>query len=456
MSRSPRTTWGLLVLAWLAFVLWQFFSCRHEQYLIRETVGQQAHSVMNALTGGIRSHRRLGRFVQLQLSGILEGLAATPDVLAVEVLTGDGQRLVSAGNTGILQNMDWKDPGGYWDAAGFRLVSRFDVEASPMGDSQGYPAGPGSGGRGFGRIENEHEEFDRLRREGGTLVTVLLLDRRRADALFASAIWSHAIVALAGGLVLIGLGIAWHSNLRLVAERTRSELLEMEARHYRDLGQSAAGLAHETRNPLGLIRGWAERLAGAADDPETNKQARLLIEECDRVTARINEFLAFTRPYQPELAEVQPVQLVEELIAILQPDLESKNITVNIDRQGRLAPIQADRELLRQALFNLLQNAIQSSPPSSNVEIRIIADTEGPLRIEVADQGPGVPPELVESLFSPYFTTREAGTGLGLAIVRKIAVAHGWAACYKSRVGGGSIFSLEGITDGSQTNHSDR
>jgi signal transduction histidine kinase len=445
-----------LVLAWLAFVFWQFLSWRHEQFLIRETVQQQARSVMNALTGGIRSHRRLGRFVQIQLSGILDGLAATRDVLAVEVLTGDGDRLVSAGDTSLLQSPSRMFPGGHWEPVGFRLIERFEVEASPMGESYGRPAGPG-GGFGLGRLEQEHDQFDRLRNEGGVLLTVLLLDRSRADALFTGAIWSHSIAAIAGGLVLIGLGIAWRSNLRLVAERGRSELLEMEAQHYRDLGQSAAGLAHETRNPLGLIRGWAERLATSVDDPETQEQqARVLIEECDRVTARINEFLAFTRPYQPEMAAVEPIQVAEELRVILQPDLESKDITLCIHQQGEWDRVWADRELLRQALFNLLQNAIQSSPRSAEVEIRIIGDAGGTCRIEVADRGLGVPAEQVESLFSPYFTTREAGTGLGLAIVRKIAFAHGWAACYNPREGKGSIFSLEGMTDGSQTNRSDR
>jgi signal transduction histidine kinase len=455
MGRSPRTIWGVLVLAWLALAVWQFLSWRHEQFLIRETVHQQAHSVMNALTGGIRSHRRLGRFVQMQLSGILEGLAATPDVLAVEVLTGDGHRLVSAGDTTLLKGPSPMVPGGSWEPVGFRLVEQFEVEGSPVGESHGHPAGPG-GGFGFGRLEQENELFDQLRSEGGVLLTVLLLDRSRADALFAGAIRSHGIAAIAGGLVLIGLGIAWRSNLRLVAERARSELLELETQHYRDLGQSAAGLAHETRNPLGLIRGWAERLATSVDDPQKQKdQARILIEECDRVTARINEFLAFTRPYQPETEAVSPSKLAEELRDILQPDLESKQITLNILGQDESVRVAADRELLRQALFNLLQNAIQSSPRSAEVEIRIGGDASGTCCIEVADRGPGVAAEQVESLFSPYFTTREAGTGLGLAIVRKIAFAHGWAACYNPRDGGGSIFSLEGLTDGSQTNHSD-
>ncbi|MFW5692826.1 MAG: ATP-binding protein, partial [Thermoguttaceae bacterium] len=104
-----------------------------------------------------------------------------------------------------------------------------------------------------------------------------------------------------------------------------------------------------------------------------------------------------------------------------------------------------DRELLRQALFNLVQNAVQASPEGGMVELRLVSGQDGRRRLEVADAGPGVPPELIGRLFTPYFTTREGGTGLGLAIVRRIAVAHGWAAGYTARPEGGAVFWLDGL-----------
>jgi signal transduction histidine kinase len=101
--------------------------------------------------------------------------------------------------------------------------------------------------------------------------------------------------------------------------------------------------------------------------------------------------------------------------------------------------------MFRQALFNLISNAIQFAPRKGVVEIAIHNDQDGVGRIEVADRGPGVPPEVVDMLFSPYFTTRSDGTGLGLAIVRRIATAHGWETGYTPRPGGGSIFWLDQI-----------
>ncbi|QDV63991.1 sensor histidine kinase [Crateriforma conspicua] len=452
MTKNFRSSWIVLTLVWLAFLLWQFFSWRHERGLIEETVHQQAQSVASALTGGIRSHRRLGRFVQFQLSVILDALASTPDVLAVEILNAERETLVGAGEVERLHSDEPLIPGGSWQPSGYRLVERVTIEPSTAAEP-GDSFGPGLGGfrQGRGgfwaeRVEDENESFDLLRREGGQIVAVLLLDRTRADALQTGAIWSHCITSVAGGLVLLGLGLALRGNLKLIAERNRSELLRLEAQHYRDMGQSAAGLAHETRNPLGTIRGWAERLASTDNDSETRKrQASLLVEECDRVTARINEFLTFTKPYQPKPECVDFRDLIAELAMLLEPDLESKSLNLVCSNNATSTWIRADRELLRQALFNLVQNAIHASPNGRDVEIRQVSAANGKCRIEVADRGSGVTADQAPSLFTPYFTTRSLGTGLGLAIVRKIAVTQGWSATYRDRDGEGSVFALEGV-----------
>ena len=107
--------------------------------------------------------------------------------------------------------------------------------------------------------------------------------------------------------------------------------------------------------------------------------------------------------------------------------------------------IRADREMLRQALFNLAQNAIQFSPEGQTVEIGVDCGQDGTCTVEVADRGPGVAPEAVDSLFTPYHTTRPDGTGLGLAIVSRIAGAHGWRVEYVPRPGGGAAFRLSRI-----------
>ena len=251
---------------------------------------------------------------------------------------------------------------------------------------------------------------------------------------------------MAGGLVSLGVALALRTIVRLVEERSRAEVLAGEARHYRELSQAAAGLAHEIRNPLGIVRGWTERLAAGDLEPQEQAQrARAVVEECDRVTARLNQFLAFARPCQPRLAPVDLGVLMDELSLILQPDLESKPVTLHVAEEMRSRPILADRELLREALFNLLQNAIHFSPPAGVIEIGQVESGPGQISVQIGDRGPGVAVGDQPALFSPYFTTRPGGTGLGLAMVRRIALARNWRVNWQSRSGGGSLFVLEGI-----------
>jgi signal transduction histidine kinase len=246
--------------------------------------------------------------------------------------------------------------------------------------------------------------------------------------------------------VILSVTLAWRATVRLADARGHTRLLETEARHLRELSQAAAGLAHETRNPLGLIRGWTQRLAQSLpDNPQQHEQAQAVIEECDRVTARINQFLAFARPCEPKVAEVRLAEVIAELAGLLEPDLDAKHLMLARGLPRPDETMQADREMLRQALFNLLQNAVAFSPEGGSVEIAVRTGENSCRRIEVADRGPGVAREMVDLLFTPYHTTRSGGTGLGLAIVRRIATAHDWRAGYTPRPDGGSIFWLDGI-----------
>lgn len=279
--------------------------------------------------------------------------------------------------------------------------------------------------------------------QGGHFYAILLLDRTQADAQCQRAFWLRLWTVIAGGLVFVFVGLAWLATVRLVEARGHARVLEAEARHLRELGQAAAGLAHETRNPLGLIRGWTQRLAQADLPAEQQQQAHAVVEECDRVASRINQFLAFAKPSEPKPEAVNLEQLIQELAVLVEPDLEVKGLTMGASMPRPAPIVRADREMLRQALFNLVWNAIHFAPEKGKVEISVRKGDDDTVRVEVADRGPGVPAEKVASLFTPYFTTRPDGTGLGLAIVRRIAVAHGWTAGYAPRPGGGSIFSLD-------------
>jgi two-component system, NtrC family, sensor histidine kinase HydH len=440
MRWQRLTVYLMLVLAWAAFAAWQYHEYGHERQRIEETLVRQSGSIMGALIGGIQSHRRLGRFFQDQMQGALDEMVKADDVLAVAIAFEDGPVVLSAGRSDLLEGLPPASPGDHWDAVGFRHVEPFVL--APAAES---PRGGGGwgGGRGMGRGRARDLEADEESplSKGGQFVATLLLDRSHADVQRQNAARLRAFVVLAGAVVVLCVAVAWWAAVRLLEARARAQLLETEARHLRELGQAAAGLAHETRNPLGLIRGWSQRLASGIDSPDERRRAEAVVEECDRVTARINQFFAFAKPCEPARSTVEPDAMVDELAALLEPDLEAKDVTLRRTASSRGRSIAADPELLRQVLFNLLQNAIQFAPEHTAVDVGISLHN-GAGRIEVADRGPGVGPEAAEAIFMPYYTTRSGGTGLGLAIVRRIATAHGWRIEYHARPGGGAVFEL--------------
>lgn len=446
--RRGVTCVGLLLAAWAGLAAWQYHEYGQERQSAREDLVRQAEALMKALVGGPGSHPRLGFLQCERLQEALDQLTASQDVLATKIVAEDGRAVMSAGASDLLA--DWPlETGGFWAEAGLRYAIDFHAgpqyEAGPQGPGSG--SGRGRGGKGWGRMaktyagSSDAEPFQ----GGGRFVAVLLLDRSQTDETVRRAFWIRSWLVAAGGLVLVCVAVAWRTTVRLAEARGRARVLEAEARHLRDLGQAAAGLAHETRNPLGLIRGWTQRLADSGlPFAEQRQQAQAVVEECDRVASRINQFLAFAKPCEPHPAPVELGPLVDELAVLLEPDLDAKALKLRLAGCSS-ARVWADRELLRQALFNLIHNAIQFALPQGLVEIGVTGGHNGLYRIDVADRGPGVAPQKVDSLFTPYFSTRPNGTGLGLAIVRRIAASHGWQAGYRPRPGGGSIFWLDGI-----------
>lgn len=434
-----------MLLASGALAWWQYHEYRYERELSEQTLGRQADSLANALIGGIRSHRNRGHFFADQLQGSLAGLVEAPDILTVAILGEDGRLLQSAGDTELLQDSLHRVSGTSWDASGFRLVEWFELPAVAGGAQGG--GGRGRNGPGWWRLPatdtSDHEVSENPFPAEGQAAVVLILDCTETDARCRRAAWLRASVVAAGVLVLFCVSLAWRVAVRTAA---RARLLEAEARHFRDLSQAAAGLAHETRNPLGLIRGWTQRLAQSGlPSPEQEQQAEAIVEECDRVTSRINQFLTFARPADPKPESVQVTEVMDELALLLEPDLDAKNLKLVYAEITSTETLRADRELLRQALFNLIQNAVQASRDGDTIEISVRRGRNGGRQILIADHGSGVATEAVESLFTPYFTTRADGTGLGLAIVRRIAGAHGWEVGYTRRAGGGSVFCLDRI-----------
>ena len=430
------TTGGALFLAWSAFAFWQWREYVGESERAREALCQQGRILTETLVGSLQAPPRLGGRFQEQMQALYERLVASRNVLAVGVVEESGTLVLGAGQTDLLTAEMPPVAGEHWESSGLHVLASFEIVNLPDRSDEWRARGRGPTGRvGHGSVFSEEKRY----------LVQLVLDRARTDALCRQAVWLRSGIVIGGAVVLVCLGILWSTSVRLAQAQGRTKLLEAETRHLRELGEAAAGLAHETRNPLGLVRGWAQTLASEPGQGTQQGSAEAIVEECDRVVARLNQFLAFARPREPVLASVNVGEMVAQLTPLLETDLEEHRLQLQGPEPSQTPTIRADTEMLRQAVFNLLQNAIQFAHPDTTVEVRFTSGHNGSYRLEVADRGTGVATEDIERLFAPYFSTRPGGTGLGLAIVRRIATAHDWKAGYRPRTGGGSVFWLDGI-----------
>jgi two-component system, NtrC family, sensor histidine kinase HydH len=194
--------------------------------------------------------------------------------------------------------------------------------------------------------------------------------------------------------------------------------------HLREMNLAAAGLAHETRNPLNIIRGMAQMISKSDASPDLKEKSKAIVDETDKVTAQLNEFINYSRPREVRRARVALNAVVTEVVRALNYDIDEKKISV--DAKVEPFPIEADEQLLRQALFNLLLNAIQAVGENGQIQFAAHRNGASEAVLEIRDNGPGVPPEQRREIFKPYFTTQQRGTGLGLAVVQQIVLVHGW------------------------------
>src|SRR5262249_50605334 len=149
--------------------------------------------------------------------------------------------------------------------------------------------------------------------------------------------------------------------------------------------------------------------------PEIREKTRGIIDETDKVTAQLNEFINYSRPREVRRSKLALSSVVNEVVRALNYDLEEKQIALKVN--GEPLTLEADERLLRQALFNLLLNAIQAVDRAGEIEVSAHRNNASEALLEVRDNGPGVPPERRQEVFKPYFTTQKTGTGLGLAVV---------------------------------------
>jgi signal transduction histidine kinase len=261
------------------------------------------------------------------------------------------------------------------------------------------------------------------------------------------------VLASLSCIFAFGVALAWVVYRDMIAP-LRVKLVESQALMERQeklvsLGMLAAGVAHEIRNPLTAIKAalFIQQKKFRAGTQEFD-DARLVEREILRLERIVNDFLLFARPAEPEMANLTPAALFQEIQSLFGHSLAGNHIQLRIEESPPLR-IRADAAQIKQVLINLVQNAADAIDRDGVITLRARRDRKrlanvdtNVVVLEVVDDGKGIPPEVQQRLFDPFFTTKDSGTGLGLSIAAGIVQKHGGALQYQTQLDYGTTFGI--------------
>src|SRR5262245_42555997 len=225
-----------------------------------------------------------------------------------------------------------------------------------------------------------------------------------------------------------------------ITERKRTEERLREQTALARLGEMAAVVAHEIKNPIAGIRGALQVITGRMTADQRDRAVMSdIIARLDALNLIVQDLLLYARPRQPKKEPVEIIALVESTRELLRRDPAHAAVTMRVT--GTSPPVAGDAEQLRSLLQNVILNAAQAMKGEGTIDVGFQADG-AECRITIRDHGPGMTPEVLEKAFDPFFTTKHRGTGLGLPIARRVVDAHGGTIEAASADGGGTVVTI--------------
>ena len=500
MIHRIRAVYIVLLVVWVLIVAWQAVEHRRVHGNARVALINRSKDISSTVGLVLRSQRRFGVISQDRLESALSALIKPDELTGVSILNSHGEIVASAGVPIDLELKGLVPTGEHWGSASVALMNLVDLGTNVTSDIEGSrptlilsredmptpptnrPAGPppeqqpdapkpppglesSTNGiangpppqdreRRRGRVDGRsffgrpfwmsEEEYKTAIEKKGVHSFVMALSTGPMRAVTRQDIWLRLIISAFAGIAVLGFGVAWRNLTRASDLEVRLVRASELNTRLKEMNLAAAGLAHETRNPLNIIRGLAQIISRQQDaSTEVREKSRNILDEADRVTAQLNEFINYSRPREVRRTSVNLTSVVNEVARALGSDLEDKAMKLEVAPE--LLAIEADEQLLRQALFNLILNAIQAGERGG--EIHVVTEKVGinEAQLDIRDNGPGVPADQRTEIFKPYVTNHADGTGLGLAIVQQIATAHGWDIRCLANEPKGAIFRLSHV-----------
>ncbi|WP_070119299.1 PAS domain-containing protein [Bacillus marinisedimentorum] len=207
------------------------------------------------------------------------------------------------------------------------------------------------------------------------------------------------------------------------------------------VGQLAAGVAHEIRNPLTSMRGYAEFLQMEEMNAEKREFLNIILEEIERVNDIVEEFMVMAKPKASTLKNRNIVPILKSVVSLMRFEARKKNVKLHFNFEDEIIQVECDENRLKQVFVNLVKNGIEAMPGGGEIFVKIAVKEED-VEISIQDTGVGIPPEKLKKIGEPFFTTKESGNGLGLMVSFKIIESHNGKVYVESELNKGTTFNI--------------
>jgi PAS domain S-box-containing protein len=226
-----------------------------------------------------------------------------------------------------------------------------------------------------------------------------------------------------------------------ITNRKKAEEMLHQQDKLAAVGQLAAGVAHEIRNPLTSMKGYTEFLHSEEKDPNRIEFFEIILDEIDRVNQIVEEFLVLAKPQSVQLETKNIIPIIRNVLSLMEFDARKKNVTFYFESAHDSILVRCDENRLKQVFLNFVKNGIEAMPSGGKIMVRIELK-EGEVQISIEDTGVGIPPERLKKLGEPFYTTKKTGNGLGLMVSFKIIEGHKGRIVVESEVNKGTTFNI--------------